>query len=100
MSFFERVVEMAAIVDGEKCGKEIVVRFWKKGDHFNPLGMKNRRKLSDFFIDQKLSMASKREIPIVCNHDRIIWVAGLRLDDRFKVTENTKEFFKFKLEKI
>ena len=88
------------IVDGEKCGREIVVRFWKKGDHFNPLGMKNRRKLSDFFIDLKLSTASKRAIPIVCNHDQIIWVAGLRLDDRFKVTENTKVFFKFKLEKI
>jgi tRNA(Ile)-lysidine synthase len=62
--------------------------------------MNNRRKLSDLFIDLKLSMASKREIPIVCNHDQIIWVAGLRLDDRFKITKDTKVFFKFKLEKI
>jgi tRNA(Ile)-lysidine synthase len=87
-------------VDGEKCGQRLVVRFWKKGDHFNPLGMKNRRKLSDFFIDLKLSTALKREIPIVCNQDQIIWVAGLRLDDRFKVTENTKVFYKLELKKI
>jgi tRNA(Ile)-lysidine synthase len=88
------------IVDGDKCDKELMVRFWKKGDHFNPLGMKNRRKLSDFFIDLKLSAALKREVPIVCNRDQIIWIAGLRLDNRFKVTENTKVFYKFKLEKI
>jgi tRNA(Ile)-lysidine synthase len=77
-----------------------VVRYWKKGDRFKPLGMKNRRKLSDFFVDLKLSTASKREIPIVCHQDRIIWIAGLRLDERFKVTENTKVFYKLELKKI
>jgi tRNA(Ile)-lysidine synthase len=85
------------IVDGEKSGKNLVVRFWKKGDHFNPLGMKHRRKLSDFFIDLKLSTMSKGEIPIVCNQEQIIWIAGLRLDDRFKVTETTKVFYKLEL---
>ena len=87
-------------IDGEKSGKRLVVRYWKKGDRFKPLGMKNRRKLSDFFVDLKLSTASKREIPIVCHQDRIIWIAGLRLDERFKVTENTKVFYKLELKKI
>jgi len=62
--------------------------------------MKNRRKLSDFFVDLKLSTASKRENPIVCDQDQIIWIAGLRLDDRYKVTENTKVFYKLELKKI
>ena len=85
------------IIDGEKSGRNLVVRFWKKGDYFNPLGMKNRRKLSDFFIDLKLSTMSKKEIPIVCNQEQIIWIAGLRLDDRFKVTDKTKVFYKLEL---
>jgi tRNA(Ile)-lysidine synthase len=88
------------IIDGEKSGNRLVVRYWKKGDYFKPLGMENRRKLSDFFIDLKLSTASKRAIPIVCNQDKIIWIAGFRLDDRFKVTENTKTFYKLEMKKI
>ena len=77
-----------------------MVRYWKKGDRFKPLGMKNRRKLSDFFVDLKLSTALKRENPIVCDQDQIIWIAGLRLDDRYKVTENTKVYYKLELKKI
>ena len=88
------------IIDGDKSGNRLVVRYWKKGDRFKPLGMENRRKLSDFFIDLKLSTASKRAIPIVCNQDKIIWIAGIRLDDRFKVTQNTKIFYKLEMKKI
>ena len=87
------------IIDGEKSGKNLIVRYWQKGDRFNPLGMKNSRKLSDFFIDLKLSEQSKTEIPIVCKQNQIIWIAGLRLDDRFKVTEGTKVFYKLALMK-
>jgi len=87
-------------IDGEKSGKQLLIRFWKKGDRFRPLGMQNRRKLSDFFVDLKLSTASKRKIPIVCHDDQIIWIAGLRLDDRFKVTEKTKLFYKLQLKKL
>ena len=87
-------------IDGAKCGTRLVVRFWRKGDRFTPLGMRNHRKLSDFFIDLKLSTTLKREIPIVCNQDQIIWIAGYRLDDKYKVTEKTKLFYKLELKKI
>jgi len=87
------------IIDGDKSGKKLVVRYWKKGDHFTPLGMKHRRKLSDFFIDLKLSTLSKNKVPIVCNTEQIIWIAGLRLDDRVKVTEKTNVFYKLELMK-
>jgi tRNA(Ile)-lysidine synthase len=87
-------------IDGSKSGDNLMVRFWRKGDRFKPLGMGNRRKLSDFFIDLKLSTPLKKEIPIICQGDQIIWIAGYRLDDRFKISEQTKKFYKLELKKI
>jgi tRNA(Ile)-lysidine synthase len=86
-------------IDGDICGDKLVVRYWQKGDRFTPLGMKNHRKLSDFFIDLKLSTTRKREVPLVCNKDQIIWIAGYRLDDRYKITDRTTKFYKLELMK-
>jgi tRNA(Ile)-lysidine synthase len=84
-------------VDGDKSGADLVVRFWQKGDIFRPLGMVHRRKLSDFFIDLKLSIRRKKEIPLVCKEDKIIWIAGYRLDDYFKIAPSTRIFYKLEL---
>jgi len=86
-------------IDGHRSGMPLTVRFWQKGDRFKPLGMNHRRKLSDFFIDLKLSTALKKEIPIVWTNDRIIWIAGYRIDDYFKITNSTKLFYKMELVK-
>jgi tRNA(Ile)-lysidine synthase len=83
--------------DGNKCGGRLCVRFWRKGDYFRPLGMKNHRKLSDFFIDLKIGRSAKHEIPLLCNDKQIIWVAGYRLDEGFKITSETDLFYKFEL---
>ena len=88
------------IIDGTKSGDNLNVRFWQKGDAFKPLGMKNHRKLSDFFIDLKLSSDLKKEIPIVCKDDQIIWIAGYRLDEEYKVSKETKKYYKLELKKI
>jgi tRNA(Ile)-lysidine synthase len=90
---------LVEFIDGEKSGKQLMVRFWKKGDRFKPLGMKNRRKLSDFFIDIKLSTRLKKEVPIVCKLDKIVWIAGYRLDENFKVTEKTNLFYKLEMKR-
>jgi tRNA(Ile)-lysidine synthase len=87
------------LIDGEQSGKRLNVRFWQTGDRFKPLGMKHQRKLSDFFIDLKLNTARKKEIPIVCNRKQIIWIAGFRLSEDFKVTPKTKVFYKLELRK-
>lgn len=87
------------LIDGEQSGKRLNVRFWQTGDRFKPLGMKHQRKLSDFFIDLKLNIARKKEIPIVCNRKQIIWIAGFRLSEDFKVTPKTKLFYKLELRK-
>lgn len=71
----------------------VIVRNWRKGDAFIPLGMRGKKKLSDFFAEEKFSSEQKRKIPIVESGHRIVWIAGKRLDDRFKLTDTTTEAY-------
>jgi len=75
----------------------ITVRSWKKGDSFFPLGMKGKKKLSDFFGEQKLSSEEKFSTPIVESSGQVIWIAGQRLDDRFKITDSTTETYQLSI---
>jgi tRNA(Ile)-lysidine synthase len=90
----------AEFINGNKSGKNLIVRFWRKGDKFIPLGMSHYRKLSDFFIDLKLNRSQKMGIPIVCKGDEIIWIVGYRLDERFKLSENTEIIYKLEAREI
>jgi tRNA(Ile)-lysidine synthase len=67
------------------------VRRWKKGDSFYPLGMNKKKKLSDYFIDIKLSIPQKENIWLLCSGGHIVWIIGHRIDQRFRVTSKTKE---------
>ncbi|TAJ10468.1 tRNA lysidine(34) synthetase TilS [Marinilabiliaceae bacterium JC017] len=68
----------------------LYLRHWEQGDVFMPLGMKGFKKLSDFFIDIKLSVADKEQAWLLQTGDDIAWIIGHRLDDRYKVTNRTK----------
>ncbi|WP_075601749.1 tRNA lysidine(34) synthetase TilS [Saccharicrinis aurantiacus] len=75
----------------------LTVRRWKHGDQFRPLGMKNFKKLSDFFIDQKYSLKQKEDAWLLLSGDDIIWIIGDRGDDRYKITAKTKRVITFQI---
>jgi len=84
-------------VDAKKIKIPLMVRKWQNGDYFYPLGMTNKKKLSDFFKDQKLSLLDKENTWLLCQENKIIWVIGQRLSNLFKVTNKTTEIIKIKL---
>lgn len=87
-----------AFVDAEKASFPLAIRNWKKGDSFQPFGMKGRKKLSDFWIDRKVPRPERKRIPLVFKHDRLLWIAGYEIDDEFKVTPTTRKILKIELE--
>jgi tRNA(Ile)-lysidine synthase len=77
-------------VDAAALGEHLLLRSWHEGDWFIPLGMKTKKKVSDFFIDEKIPLLQKRSVPILESDGSVVWICGKRLDDRFKITSGTR----------
>jgi tRNA(Ile)-lysidine synthase len=82
-----------ACIDYDKLKFPLLIRKWKNGDYFYPLGMKQKKKLSDFLIDKKIPRSEKEKILVLCSEDKIVWVIDQRLDHRFRITDETKNIF-------
>jgi len=72
-------------------------RYVQPGDKFKPLGAAGTQTLKKFFIDHKVPLSRRAKYPVLLSADRIIWVMGLRIDERVKVTHATKKIFKIEL---
>ena len=87
-----------AQLDYDKLTFPLQLRKWQAGDRFHPLGMKGSKLLSDFFVDQKMTTLQKEECHVLTTADgQIVWVVGRRIDDRFKVTDQTKTVLKVQI---
>lgn len=84
-------------IDASLIQYPLTLRRWTNGDTFFPFGMNRQKKLSDFFIDQKLNLKQKAETWLLLSQNQIVWVVGLRLDNRFKITESTQEVLEIKM---
>jgi len=86
-------------LDADKLTFPLTIRKWKKGDYFYPIGLQGSKKLSKHFKDQKFSIFDKENTWLLCAGENIVWVIGNRLDNRFKVDENTQTIYSITIDK-
>lgn len=84
-------------VDADLTGENFIIRKWKAGEKFYPIGMKGTKKISDYLNDIKTEAKEKKNQYVLTSKNRIVWVIGKRLDERFKITSETKNFYKLEL---
>ena len=86
--------EFTAFLDMDKTGDNLIIRSRLDGDRFQPLGFDAPKRLNRFMIDLKIPQCWRERIPLVCCSGQIVWLVGYRIDDRFKVTSQTKRVLK------
>ena len=92
----DRAVEY---IDYDKIQGQLRIRNFRTGDRFRPLNSRGQKKLSDYFTDKKIPLHKRREIPLlVCDYG-IVWIMGFQIDDRFKITSETKQILRLQLQK-
>jgi tRNA(Ile)-lysidine synthase len=92
--------EARVYLDADVAGKELVVRAWRPGDRFRPLGMAHEKKLQDYFADAKVPRAQRSCIPLVFNQRHLLWVGGERIDDRARLTAATRRVLALQIEPL
>ena len=87
-----------AFLDKDKLKFPLKIRKWQKGDYFYPLGMNKKKKLSDFFIDNKFSKIDKENALVLLSGNDIVWLISHRIDNRYKLNPKTQNIMQISLE--
>lgn len=99
VSHIKRDSNKVIFVDAEKINYPLILRKWTKGDVFYPFGMQGKsKKVSKLFKDEKLSLIEKEKTWILCSENKIVWVIGIRQDERFKIEDDTNNILKIELQ--
>ena len=82
-----------AVLNYDKLEFPLTIRNWKEGDWFIPSGMKGKKKLSDYFIDNKFSLIEKKRCFVLCSNKDIVWIVGHRIDERYKFVDGLEKAY-------
>ena len=82
-----------ALLDYNKLSFPLTLRSYKKGDWFIPSGMRGKKKLSDYFIDNKFSLIEKKRCFVLCSNNDIVWIVGHRIDERYKFVDSEEKAY-------
>ena len=97
-SAYKEASKQEVYLDSNAVKFPLTIRKWQAGDYFYPLGMKGKKKLSDYFKDEKMSLSEKEKIWLICNAENsILWIVGKRPDNRFIITDKTKKVLHIKI---
>lgn len=88
-----------AMLDADLLKFPLILRKWRQGDSFVPFGMRKEKKLSDYFTSNKYSLLDKENQWILCSEEKIVWLVSERIDDRFRISNKTKNILKIEVEK-
>ena len=81
-------------ISADNLNEKFILRVWKPGDKFKPIGMNHFKKVSDFLTDLKIPSSERKNKLVLLNRNQIVWVVGLRIDDRVKLNSKTKKIYK------
>lgn len=89
-----KTTKNVAYLDLNKISFPLTIRNWKKGDRFQPIGMKGAKKVSDLLNDQKINLLDKDKVQVLISNNKIIWVINLRLAENVKISNESKKMLK------
>ena len=95
-----RVPEHIALLDLDTLTEPLSLRKWREGDRFVPLGMTDHKKVSDYLVDVKMSMAEKSRQFVLTSGEEIVWLVGQRIDNRHKITSKTENVLRITKETL